>query len=183
MPITQQEAAQALKDITRTERRSVSLQGYQMSWPHLVLWGIIWFVGYGAMAVHVTWPYLWPVLAVSGSAGSFIIGYLLSRGRQKGMDWRYFTTFLAIVFFIFALLSIIPPHSDAQYGAFFPILVSLYYALIGIWTRGMRMLVLAILLALSTLGAFFYLQQEFELVMAGVGGVGLVLGGLWLRGA
>ncbi|MBS0273617.1 MAG: hypothetical protein JSR55_04280 [Proteobacteria bacterium] len=183
MPLTQQEAAQALKDITRTERRSVSLQGYRMTWPHLVLWGVIWFIGYGAMAAHVAWPYLWLVLSLAGSAGSFFFGYRLSRDRAKGMDWRYAATFFAIFLFIAALFAVMPPQTDAQYGAFFPILVSLYYALIGIWTRGLRMLVLGILLAAITIIGFFYLRENFELLMALVGGGGLILGGLWLRSA
>lgn len=183
MPISQQEAAQALKDITRTERRSVSLQGYQMTWPHLVLWGVIWFVGYGGMALHVTWPYLWPVLSAGGSIASFYIGYTLSRERAKSMDWRYAATFFAIFFFIAAIFAIMPPQHEAQYAAFFPILVSLYYALIGIWTRGLRMLALGILLAVITIIGFFFLPTNFELLMAIVGGGGLVLGGLWLRSA
>lgn len=183
MPISQQEAAQALKDITRTERRSVSLQGYQMTWPHLVLWGFIWIVGYGAMAAHVTWPYLWLALSCVGSAGSFAIGYGFARGRSKGADWRYAATFLAVFFSIAAIFSVMPPQTDAQYAAFFPLLVSLYYALIGIWTRGLRILLLGILLAIFTVGGFFYLRENFYLLMAGVGGAGLVLGGLWLRSA
>ncbi len=76
-----------------------------------------------------------------------------------------------------------PLKTDAQFGAFFPILVGLYYALIGIWTRGVRMIVLSVALGVLTLFGFFHIQHDFELWMAGVGGGGLILGGLWLRSA
>lgn len=183
MPLTQQEAAAALEDITRTERRTVSLLGYQMAWPHLVLWGVVWVIGYGAMAADVRWNYLWPALALAGSIGSFRIGYVMSRGRSKTMDWRYYATFFAVIFFISALLAIAPLKTNAQFGAFSPILVSLYYALVGIWTRGLRMIVLSVALVALTLFGFFHVQQHFELWMAIVGGGGLILGGLWLRSA
>ncbi|MGH6871640.1 MAG: hypothetical protein ACREHE_09045 [Rhizomicrobium sp.] len=181
MSITPQEAAETLKDIAATERRTVSTLGYHMAWPHLVLWGCVWIVGYGAMALGVKWPYLWLVLSSLGSAGSFAIGYAMSRGNTKPMDWRYVATFLAIFAFISAEFSIIPPRTDAQFGAYFPILVALYYVLIGIWMRGWRMLVLGVLLALFTLICFFHAREHFYFWMAGVGGFGLVLGGLWLR--
>lgn len=183
MTISKQEAADALRDITKTERRSVSAQGYHMAAPHLILWGVIWMIGYGAMAAGVTWPWLWLVLSLSGSAASFAIGTVMSRGRAKQMDWRWGATFLAIFLFITALFAIVPITTDAQFGAFFPILVALYYALAGIWTRGLRMIVLGALLALFTLIVFFHAREHFQFWMAGVGGGGLILGGLWLRTA
>jgi hypothetical protein len=183
MPITPQEAAEALKDITRTERRTVSTMGYQMAWPHLVLWGAIWTVGYGAMALGVKWDWLWGVLSLIGTVSSFVVGYGMSRKRTKPFDGRYFATFFAIFAFVSALFVILPPKSDAQFGAFFPILVALYYALIGIWTRGLRMLFLGALLAVLTLAAFLHFREHFMPIMAFVGGGGLILGGLWLRSA
>jgi hypothetical protein len=183
MPISPQEAAEALRDIAKTERRSVSVLGYRMTWPHLILWGVIWLFGYGAMAAGVTWDYLWATLAAIGTAGSFWIGYSLSRDQGKRMDWRYGATFLAILLFVSAIFAILPPHSDVQYGAFFPVLVSLYYALIGIWTRGYRMLIAGALLAALTLIGFFYVREHFLPWMTVVGGGGLILGGIWLRSA
>jgi hypothetical protein len=183
MPISPQEAADALKDITRTERRTVSAMGYQMAWPHLMIWGVIWTIGYGAMALGVTWDGLWGVLSLIGTVGSFAVGYGMSHKRDKPFDGRYLATFLAIFAFVTALFLILPPKSDAQFGAFFPILVALYYALIGIWTRGLRMLILGALLAVLTLAAFLYFRQHFMPIMTFVGGGGLILGGLWLRSA
>ncbi|HTQ13317.1 MAG TPA: hypothetical protein VMH86_05515 [Rhizomicrobium sp.] len=183
MTVTKQEAEDALRDIARTERRTVSLKSYQMSWPHLIIWGVVWGIGYGAMALSVNWAPLWAVLTLSGCAASFAAGYLMSRGRNKSFDARFLWTFLAIFAFVSAVFAILPPLSGAQYGAFFPILVALYYALIGIWSRGWRMLALGALLAALTLYGFFHQAAHFESYMAAVGGAGLILGGLWLRSA
>ncbi|HEY5338917.1 MAG TPA: hypothetical protein VIJ85_11985 [Rhizomicrobium sp.] len=181
MPLTTEEAAAALKDITQTEQRSTAAYSYRMSSPHLILWGFVWLIGYGVMAAKIHWDPLWLVLSIGGSVGSFYIGWRMSNRKQAGFDWRYTASFLVICGFISAILTVLPPQSDAQFGAFFPILVALYYALIGIWTRGLRMLFAGVALAVLTLIGFFYLRDVFDLWMAIVGGGGLILGGLWLR--
>lgn len=183
MTISKQEAADTLRDITKTERRTVSDLGYQMAWPHLIIWGVIWLFGYSAMAAGVTWDYLWLVLSGIGSLASFAAGYATAQRHGKGFDGRFLATFVVIFLFVSAVFIILPPRSPIQYGAFFPILVALYYALIGIWTRGWRMLVLGVLLGVLTLFGFLHLQAHFMALMAVVGGGGLILGGLWLRTA
>ncbi len=160
----------------------MSTQGYHMASPHLILWGVVWLIGYGAMAAGVTWPYLWLVLSLSGSAASFAIGYAMSRGGAKQMDWRWGATFLAIFLFISALFAIMPPQNDAQYGGVLPDpRRALLRARRNLDVRGLRMIVLGALLAMFTLIVFFHAREHFLFWMAGVGGGGLILGGLWLR--
>jgi hypothetical protein len=181
VPLSPQEAANALEDISRTEQRSSTAYGYSQASPHLILWGFVWLVGYGAMAAHVTWPYLWLVLSAAGTVGSFWIGARMKRTRGGHADWRAAATFVAIVLFVTAVFVILPPHSDIQFGAFFPVLVALFYVLVGIWARAPRMIVTGVALAALTMFGFFELRAHFELWMAIVGGGGLILGGLWLR--
>jgi hypothetical protein len=184
MPLSPTEAADTLRDISKTEQRSSTAYGYRTAAPHLILWGVVWAIGYGTTAAKLRWDPLWPLLVLSGSLGSFWIGWRMSRGRpKKAFDWRFGATFAAIVLFISAVFVVMPPRTDAQIGAFFPILVAFYYALIGIWTRGARMLIAGALLAILTLIGFLYLQNQFALWMTVVGGGGLILGGLWLRSA
>ncbi|SRR5665213_168794 len=184
MPLSPDEAADALRDISKTEQWSSTAYGYRMAAPHLILWGVVWAIGYGATAAKLRWDPLWLVLVLTGSLGSFWIGWRMSRGRaKKAFDWRFGATFVAVVLFISAVFVVMPPRTDAQIGAFFPILVALYYALIGIWTRGARMLIAGAALAILTLIGFLYLQSQFAMWMTIVGGGGLILGGLWLRSA
>jgi hypothetical protein len=83
--------------------------------------------------------------------------------------------------FIAAVFVILPPSNDAQISAFFPTVVALFYCLIGIWTRGTRLVFAGIAVAALTLGGYFLLPQYFTLWMAVAGGGALILGGIWLR--
>lgn len=180
MPLSQTEAAEALRDISQAERRSSAAYGYRLAAPHLILWGVVWFIGYGLTYARVSWTWVWLPLIAIGIAGSFWIGVRSKVGAER-RDWRYSATALAVFVFIWAIFMVLPPRTDAQTGAFFPILVSLYYAVIGIWSRGLRILLTGAALVALTLIGFFWLQQYFLLWMAVVGGGGLILGGLWLR--
>lgn len=181
MPLSPAEAQDALRDISRAERTSAAAYGYRHASPHLFLWGLIWVIGYGASYVRPQWAEIWPVLALIGAAGSFWIGGKTKPAARPGFDWRYAATALAIFGFIGALFAVMPPRDPMQLAAFFPILVALFYALMGIWTRGVRMLVAGIVIAALTLGGYFFLPQYFMLWMAVVGGGALILGGFWLR--
>jgi len=184
MTISRDEAAQNLKDIERTAGRSAKAYAYQMSAPHLIWWGVIWFVGYGvtylAPGPYLAWA--WPTLSLIGVAGSFVIGKWM-KPASAGFDWRYGATVLAVFAFFTAMFAVMPPRDVNDVGAFFPVFVALYYALIGIWTPARRMLVLGIAIAAFTLVGFFEFPAIFPLWMAIVGGGGLVLGGVWLRTA
>ena len=50
MTLSREQAEDALRDVERAARRSTAALGYRMSSPHLIWWGLIWLIGYGAMA-------------------------------------------------------------------------------------------------------------------------------------
>lgn len=181
MPVSQAEAAEALKDISQTERRSSTAYGYTKAAPHLILWGPIWLIGYGAPSLGINWDYLFPLLSALGVIGSFWIGPRKRAKSHRNADWRIWATALAIFLYIAALFAIMPPRDQMQVGAFFPILVSLFYVLLGIWARAPRMAVLGVAIAALSLIGFFFLRPWFGPLMAIVGGGGLLLGGFWLR--
>jgi hypothetical protein len=184
MTLSRDEAASALSDISKTEQRSWKLFGYRNGGaPHLFLWGAIWMIAYSASYFRPHWTLVWPVLAVVGSIGSFWFGWRVKGGRTGAFSWRFGGTFLAVLLFIGALFAILPPHTDAQVAAFFPILVALFYLLIGVWMEGPRMIVLGLAIGALTLFGFFDLAPYFALWMAVVGGGGMILGGFWLRSA
>lgn len=182
MSIPPQEASEALRNVEHTQRHSAAAYGYQKASPHLLLWGVFWIVGYAGAYARPEWYLLWPALVVIGILGSFFIGWRTSRaGSQAVFGWRYAATFIAVFLFIVALFAILPPRSSVQLDAFFPLLVAIAYALIGIWTRATRMALLGLALGLLTVGGYFWLQHYFLLWMAIVGGGALILGGFWLR--
>jgi hypothetical protein len=181
MTLSRDEAESTLRDISKTERRSSELFGYRYGAPHLFLWGAIWMVAYGATYARPEWSIIWPILVVVGSVGSFWLGWRTKSARSDTFGWRYVATFVAVFLFISAIFAIMPPKTSAQIAAFFPILVALFYLLIGIWTRGTRMMILGVAVGALTLFGYFYLPVYFLLWMAVVGGGGMILGGFWLR--
>ena len=182
MTIQPQEAADALRDIEQARRNSAKAYRYQRFSPHLFLWGAIWIIGYTISYFRPSASLIWMALVVIGLAASFWMG-AQGAGAHAGASqgWKYGATALAIFLFITALFAILPPKSPEQLGAFFPILVALLYALVGIWMGGIRIILLAVALGALTVGGYFWLPQYFALWMAGVGGGALILGGFWLR--
>ena len=180
MPLSSDEAAETLRDIDRTERRSANAYGYRAGAPHLILWGVIWAIGYGINDFRPQWSAAWIPLVIAGTIGSFWIG-AHTRPENAKYDWRFTATLAAVIAFVSALFAIMPPHTDIQTAAFFPVLVSLFYMLMGIWTKGARIFVLGVAVGALTMVAYFKAPQQFSLWMAAVGGGGLILGGLWLR--
>jgi hypothetical protein len=186
MPLSQNEAADALRDIDKTQRRSSNAYGYSFASPFFILWGVLWAIGYGSSDL---WPAyggdVWLGVDVFGILASFLIG---QRGKKGGagigvMGLRYFATMLALLVFVLATFAVMWPVNSQAVGAFIPLLVALLYALLGIWTTGTRFLIAGIVVAALTLGGYFFVHTHFMLWMAAVGGGSLVLAGLWLRQA
>ena len=186
MSLSQDQAAESLKEIDRTTRRSALAYSYASASPHLIMWGLIWMVGYSVsdLSPKLT-GHLWTVLLVIGIAGGMLIG---RRQRLSGQSQtmphhpglRFFVTFFAIGLFITATYAIFGHAQLRQQAAFVPLIVALIYSVMGIW-KGPRFLVMGIVIAALTLGGFFFLKDHFLLWMAGVGGGALVVGGLWLK--
>jgi hypothetical protein len=184
MTVTRDDAQQTLREMTQTVRRSSAAYSYYQSAPHLLLWGVIWVVGYGLSYWRPQLWELWPILCAAGIAGSVTIGMRMKAHQGAVRDLRPIATVVAVTLLIGALFAILPAYAIGRSaGAFFPLLVAFYYALIGIWAHAVRMLILGVALAALTLAAFFLIPGFFPLWMAIVGGGGLILGGLWLRSA
>ena len=175
------EAQDVLHSISQAERGSAKFYRYRHAAPHLLVWGAIWAVGYGLTYAKPQWGGGWLALVLVGALASFWIGRNSKPAGSASYDWRSASTALAILAFIAAIFAIMPPRTVAQLSAFFPILVAVFYALIGIWTRGARLVAAGVVIAALTLVGYFLLAQYFLLWMAIVGGGALTLGGLWLR--
>lgn len=183
MSLTPAEAQSALKDIEKTENRTAASQHGRSTAPYLIMWGILWAIGYSGSAIAGPMSWVWLPLIIAGIAGSILLSILQSRATRNGagFGWRYFGSFGALFIFVAALGAIIPPSNYNQTSALIPLVIGIFYCLIGIWSKGWQMLPLGLaLIGLTTFG-YFVLPQYFLYWMAGVGGGGLILGGLWLR--
>jgi hypothetical protein len=185
MSLTPDQAADSLNEITRTGRRSAQAFGYASASPYFILWGVIWMVGYtGSDIVPHSGGPLWTGLTVLGGIGCAVIGRRQAAargadGRASGV--RMLATMAVIFVFMLALFAVIGrPANPMASAAIAPLVVAMFYALLGIW-RGIRFMVAGAVVAALTLAGLFYLPQHFLLWMAAVGGGSMVLVGLWLR--
>lgn len=182
MSIPAREAADALENIERAQRRSVSAFHDQMASPHLILWGGIWMIGYSVSYLWTRGHLVWFALAPAGFVASWWIGRRRFKAKPRSFAWQYPSTLLAVFLFVEGLFAIMPPKSGLQVAAFFPLLIALWYLLQGIWTRAIRICALGLALGVLAVCGYLWLEPYFLLWMAGVGGGALVLGGLWMRG-
>lgn len=182
MTVQPQEAATTLRVIEHTQHYSAKAYRYQKASPHLFLWGLIWMAGYGATFAWPEASWIWFVLMPIGIPGSFWISWRAGAERSRSYAvWRVALTLLALSLFLSAFFVILPPKSPVQIDALLPLLIALWYVLLGIWRHAERMALLGLALGILTLGGYFWLPQYFLLWMAGVGGGALILGGFWLR--
>lgn len=182
MPLSPEQAQDALRDISRTERRSFSAYGYTSAAPFLILWGALWFVGYGGVDLAPTIAgWIWLGVGIVGTVASTLIG-MTSGAKPRPFSWRIFFTWLAALAAISSVFSVMRPVSGAQIGAIIPLFVAWAYVILGIW-MGARLAIAGLAIAALTLFGFFCLASHFALWMAFIGGTTLIGTGLWLRSA
>lgn len=193
MSLSHGQAAESLKEIEKTARRSAEAHEYAHASPQFILWGLVWMVGYAGSDllpnygfVHgINW--LWFGLVLIGIFGSHVLGRrryrnlppdALAKGKAIGFRWGM--TMLVFYAFIAATFAVMRPVNPAASGAFVPLLIAAIYCIMGIW-QGLRFLYAGIAVAVLTLFGWFWLPQYFLLWMAMVGGGSLILVGLWLK--
>lgn len=183
MSLSPQEAASTLSDVERAARRSGQAYGYRRASPHLIVWGLIWVIGYATTDLRPDYAnIIWPALTLLGVALSIYVGRCASAtdsGRYRSI-WRIMALVLLAFVFIGATYAIMGHVSGPQQGAFVPLLVGTIYAGMGLWL-GARFVVTGLAVIVLTLGGYFFLQEHFLLWQAVVGGGALILAGLWLR--
>jgi len=197
--LSQNEAAGALRDMATVETRSRRIYGYREASPHLILWGGLWWVGYG---LSEPWPHralaIWIAIVMIGLAVDFAISLSNASRRDAHADrvadptrpaavtrlrceFRFLGIMLTAVAAIAATLAVMAPVTSRQVGAFIPLVVAASYAVVGLW-QGSRFIVAGAVIAGLTLGGFFLVPLgDFALWMAGVGGGAVILAGCWFR--
>jgi hypothetical protein len=184
MPLSREQAQDALRDITRTERRSFSAYGYKSAAPQLILWGVMWLIGYGGTyLVPPATNWIWLGVVVVGSTGSTLLGMRTKPRNTAKFSWRIFFTWLSALAAIASVLAIFAPFNGMQIGSLFPLFIGWTYVVLGIW-MGWRFSILGLaVVALTLFGYFHFSPESFVLWMAFLGSAILIGTGLWLRSA
>ena len=182
MPMTPNEAADALRDIEQTGRRSGQAVGYRYAAPYFIVWGVVWMVGYaGTDLFPARAGWIWLAAIAGGAIASAVVGRgRAMRGAMQG--WKSFALVAIVFLFIYATYAVMWPVAPRQQSAFVPLLAGAVYSGVGVFA-GVRWIVAGATVAALTLAGFFLIHQHYDLWMAAVGGGGLVLAGLWMRSA
>ncbi|HEX8668278.1 MAG TPA: hypothetical protein VF727_07900 [Allosphingosinicella sp.] len=188
MPISQAEAASALRDIDETTARTMEMRAYREASPYLLLWGLVWAAGYGLMGLLPAdqWGLLWLPLDLAGVAASVAIGCRARRrAASRGAAARAnLLPMLATVFFttlfVMAVYVLFAPTRHEPYLVFPALVVGLIYVVLGAW-KMRRLAWIGAAMFLLAMAGFLFLRPWLPFWLAAVGGGGLVAGGLWLR--
>jgi hypothetical protein len=181
MTPTRADASAALHEVEQAENRSNLLRGYQIASPHLIIWGVIWAVGYTLSYLMPPWTNIvWLTVVPLGVAGDILVSRGSASGGKRAVAMLQLGTIFMVLFG--GTIAVMQPHDPRQIAAFVPLLVAAGYGIIGV-LGSPRMLIIASLVAALTLVGFFAVGAMFLPWMAVVGGGGLVIGGLWLRQA
>lgn len=184
MSLSSEEAAKTLSQAEQAHKRSAELYFYRRSSPHLILWGVIWVLGYGGTGLfpHSS-DYLWDGLILAGVIGGITISRCGPRDPSIGgyRAWRMAALAAIIIFFICATYTIMEPHFSRQFCAFPALITGTAYMAMGLW-GGARYVIAGIAVAALTLFGFFTFDPHvYFFWMAGVGGGSMILAGIWFR--
>lgn len=183
MSLSSEQASQALREVEAISHRSSQLYRYQRFAPMLVLWGVIWLVGFALTHFFPSRASeIWLPLDVIGIAGCIFLGRRGKANASNGTSWRWLASALAVVAFYIVVLNVFQPFSGEKSAVLISLIVALFYFLSGLWI-GSRLAVTGFALAVLTLVGYYLLPAYFLLWMAVVGGGALILAGVWLRTA
>ena len=189
MAITQAEAASALREVEAATDRTVTMRAYSFASPHLILWGLVWILGYGLMGTlpPEQWGLVWAPLNGVGAGGSALIGWRTRHAahraglRAPGVCAMLIAMFF-VCLFIVAVYVVFAPTRPEPYLVVPALVLGLVYVVAGVW-KMRRMAMIGGAVFVLALAGYALLQPYLAYWLAAVGGGGLVLGGLWLRKA
>src|SRR3954467_12117046 len=140
MVISSTEAADALRDIAQTDRRTRVSGAYHVASPHLILWGLIWAAGYSLSGITPAekWGLVWLPLIAIGVAGAVALGMRAGARSKSGASGaagfsvgKSMILAAAIASFIGSVYFVFQPASPLPYLVFPALITALIYVLLG----------------------------------------------------
>lgn len=182
MPVSRNDAADALRAVESTERLSATLHGYAAAAPYFFIWGVAWAAGYGlSAALPDKRTLIWAGAIGVGTVLSMIAGIRGGGASRRGPNIGYSLAIAgAIAAFIGITTVVLGPMQPRQVDALVPLLTAGLYVVAGVWV-GPRFGLAGLVLAAVTVGGYFLAGDAFGYWMAAAGGGVLMLTGFWLR--
>ncbi len=181
MDLTPQEAQQALAEIEAVRRQARRAVAYGGAPYFLMLWGVVWFIGFLSsqfLPENISGP-VW--IAVTGLAApaTFLIGARLGRRVRSPIGARLGLFWLALLAYAVLWIYLARPTDGALMSLLVVTVAMFGYVVMGLWLGGgIGWLGLAVT-ALALLG-YFGLRPYYGLWMALVGGGALFGSGVYI---
>jgi hypothetical protein len=194
MNISKQEASEALDQIEDAVSQTRRAIGQGSSSTKLILWGVIWMLGYScSQFAPGKAQTVWLCLVALGALGSWNWGgrsrprFQSPNGSRIGLGWLILFAY-AVFWFLLLHLDNQPGQprlhlqsgSGQQSGAFFATVPMFAYVIGGLWL-GRFFIWLGAIVTLLTVAGYFFVPDWFFLWMAITGGGSLIVAGLYIR--
>jgi hypothetical protein len=182
-PSEAEESLIAIQTMMQKTRRAISNSG---AYNFLILWGAIWLVGFlgSQFLPPQTAANVWIGLDILGGLLSAIIGIRLKRGVRtsapttSGKRIAFF--WLLLFFYCFAAVGVAWPVNGKQLAMFIILFVTVGWIAMGLLLSFASVWWGLALLGLS-LVSYFLLPDIFYLIMAFLGGGGMIALGIYVR--
>ncbi|WP_233247571.1 hypothetical protein [Caulobacter endophyticus] len=189
MVLSKTEAAAALADIQETNRRGATLRGYRIGGPILMLWSVIWALGYLGMGLlpPQQWGWAWLVLDMVGIVGSIVLtrpaekAVRASGAKSSAATLKMIGGMAVALVLVMSAFSVLRPTDPAAYLAFPGLMVGAIYAAVGVFVARRYLAIGAVMFALTLIG--FYAFPEVLAFWMASASVGLFVSGVWLARA
>jgi hypothetical protein len=182
-PTEAEEALTAIQIMMEKTRRSISSSG---AYKFLILWGAIWMIGFlgSQFLPKEIASYVWIGLDILGGILSAVIGVRMNRGvrtsapstsgKRIGFFW------LLLFLYCVAAVAVAWPVDGKQFAMFIILFVTLGWIAMGLLLSFASIWWGIVLLGIS-LVSYFLLPEYFYLIMAFVGGGGMIVLGIYVR--
>jgi hypothetical protein len=182
MDITREEARESLEAVEEVQRRARRALAHGGGPYYMMLWGVIWFVGYlgNQFLSDKASGILWMVLSGLGMLASVAVGAWISRQvRRKLHDYRIGLFWLALLLYAGLTMWAAKP-SSGEAGSFIVTLFIMFgYVVMGLWMWGPLGWIRIGVTAVATV-AYLWVPGYFDLIMAILGGGTLFFSGFYI---
>lgn len=150
--------------------------GYQF-----IIWGLVWLFGYLGMQLleKEASGYLWLALDSFGVVASAYAIIRLSRRVRSPGAWKFGVFWLLLLAFGGLMMWVVWPLESEAYVLFVTLLISMGYALFGLWSST-PLLIAGIAIAILAILGWQFLPAYLGYWLAVTGGGGLIGAGLYI---
>jgi hypothetical protein len=182
-PTEAEEALAAIQTMIKKTRRAISSSGAYL---FLILWGVVWLLGFlgSQFLPQDIGGYAWMILDTLGGILSAVIGIRMSHGVRSSsptISGKHIGIFwLLLFFYAIATVAVSWPADGKQLSMYIILFVMVGWLAMGLLLSFYDIWPGLVITALALVG-YFLLPDIFYLLMAVLGGGGMIALGLYIR--